>query len=48
MSDPGARRVLDRLIDAGIVSRMDDTWPHLYVAQRLLEEIERPMASGQD
>ena len=48
MSDPGARRVLDRLIDAGIVTRRDDTWPHLYVAQRLLDEIERPIASGQD
>ena len=48
MSDPGARRVLDRLIDAGIVTRRDDTWPHLYVAQRLLDEIEGPIASGQD
>ena len=48
MSDPGARRVLDRLIDAGIVTRRDDTWPHLYVAQRMLDAIERPIASGQD
>ena len=48
MSDPGARRVLDRLIDAGIVTRRDNTWPHLYVAQRLLDEIERPIASGQE
>ena len=48
MSDPGARRVLDRLIDAGIVTRRDDTWPHLYVAQRMIDEIERPIASGQD
>ncbi len=47
MSDPGARRVLDRLIDAGIVTRVEDTWPHLYVAQRLLDEIERPIELGQ-
>lgn len=43
ISDPGTRRVLKRLIDAGIVTRVDVTWPHRYVAQRLLNEIDRPL-----
>ena len=43
MTQAGARRVLDRLVDAGIVERIDDTWPRLYVARRILEEIERPI-----
>ncbi len=43
ISDPGARRVLDRLIDAGIVTRIESVRPNLYVAQRLVEEIERPI-----
>ena len=46
ISDPGARRVLDRLIDAGIVSRIGSSRPSLYVAQRLIEEIERPIEEG--
>lgn len=43
ISDPGARRVLNRLIDAGIVNRLEDFRPNLYVAQRLIQEIERPI-----
>ena len=48
ISDAGARRVLSRLIDAGIVTRLDKVWPNLYVAQRLLDEIDRPIALGED
>ncbi len=43
ISDPGARQVLSRLIDAGIATRIDSAWPNLYVAQRLLDEIDRPI-----
>ena len=43
ISDPGARQVLNRLIDAGIVIRLEDSRPNLYVAQRLIQEIERPI-----
>ena len=48
ISDAGARRVLSRLIDAGIVTRVDNIWPSLYVAQPLLDEIDRPISSGAD
>ena len=48
ISDAGARRVLDRLIQAGVVVRMTSAWPHLYVAESLLEEINAPITpSGQ-
>lgn len=40
----GARRVLDRLVDAGIVQRLTGTRPNLYFADRLIEELERPHA----
>ena len=43
ISDPGTRRVLNRLIDAGIVTVREGTWPRLYVAKRLLEEVDRPI-----
>ena len=43
ISDPGTRRVLSRLADAGVVSIFENTWPKLYVAQRLLHEIDRPI-----
>ena len=45
ISDAGTRRVLGRLADAGIVERDDSSWPHLYVSQRLLDEIDRPITS---
>ena len=48
ISDPGARRVLDRLIDAGIVDRIENSRPNLYVAHRLIEEIERPIEQLDD
>ena len=44
VSDPGARRVLGRLVDAGIVTRVDGSWPSLYAARRLLDELDRPTA----
>ena len=44
ITDAGARRVLDRLVDAGIVRRLTTSRPNLYIAQRLIEEIERPIA----
>ena len=43
VSDPGARRILVRLVDAGIVRRIESTWPNLYVADRVIHEIERPI-----
>ena len=48
ISDPGTRRVLNRLIDAGIVSVVETAWPRLYIAERLLEEIDRPIAPSGD
>ena len=44
ISDPGARRVLGRLISAGIITRVESRRPNLYVAQRLIDELERPNA----
>ena len=40
MSDPGARGVLNRLVEAGILTRID-TWPALYMAKRIIEEIDK-------
>ena len=48
ISNAGARRVLSRLIDAGILTRVDNVWPNVYVAHRLLDEIDRPIAPGAD
>ena len=48
VSDPGARRVLKRLIDAGILSRIEGTWPNLYIAQQLIDEINRPIEQQDD
>ena len=45
ISDAGTRRVLGRLVDARIVTRDDSTWPHLYISQRLLNEIDRPITT---
>ncbi len=42
MTDPGARGVLNRLVEAGILTRID-TWPVLYIARRLIEEIDKPI-----
>ena len=43
VTNRGARLVLGRLIEANIVRRIDDAWPNLYVADRLIDEIERPI-----
>ncbi len=42
MTDPGARGVLNRLVEAGILTRVD-TWPILYMARRIIEEIDKPI-----
>ena len=42
-SDPGTRRIIGRLVDAGIVTVLGGTWPRIYVADRLLESIDRPI-----
>ena len=45
VSEPGARRILGRLGEAGIVRRIriEGARPSLYVAERLIHEIERPI-----
>ena len=43
VSNPGAHQILRRLVDAGIVRRIESTWPNLYVADRVIHEIERPI-----
>ena len=48
ISDPGTRRVLNRLIDAGIVTVIETAWPRLYVANRLLEEVDGPITPSDD
>ncbi|MDE0311348.1 MAG: Fic family protein [Caldilineaceae bacterium] len=40
ITDAGARRVLERLIDAGIVWRLTGTRPNLYVVNELFDVIE--------
>ena len=44
ISDPGARRVLNRLVDAGILTVFGHTWPRIYLAEGLLHEIDGPIA----
>ena len=41
----GARGILQRLVDAGIVEEYPDQWPRLYVARELLGMIEAPIAA---
>ena len=48
VSDVGARHVLDRLINDGILTRTKISWPRWYVARRLLKEIDKPIASQDD
>ena len=43
MSLAGARGVLNRLIEVGIVRLDDETWPPLYIADELLEVLEGPV-----
>lgn len=42
----GARGVLDRLRQAGIVEYISGAWPRLFVARELLQWIEVPVAAG--
>jgi Fic family protein len=43
----GARRILERLVEAGIVEVDTNSWPHNYIARNLLRVIEAPTASEQ-
>lgn len=40
VTNPGARGILDRLVQAGILRFLPETWPRLYVAAELLETVE--------
>lgn len=44
ISHTGAQRVLDRLLQAGIIEYAGGRWPRLYVARELLDIIEAPTA----
>jgi Fic family protein len=41
----GVRRILDRLVTLGIIKAIPDTWPRLYIAERLFEIIQAPSAT---
>jgi Fic family protein len=45
VSRAGARRILERLVEAGIVHLDSGKWPHVYMARELLEAIETPVAA---
>ena len=40
----GTRRILERLVQAGVLEELGDEWPRLYIATELLELIEAPTA----
>ena len=42
----GVRKILGRLVTLRILKVIPDTWPRLYVAERLLEIIQAPTAGG--
>jgi Fic family protein len=44
MTSVGARRILERLADAGILEEHLNEWPRLYIARDLLAVIEAPIA----
>ena len=44
VTNPGARGILERLTDLGILRAIPNSWPHLFVAWRLLEIIDTPSA----
>ncbi len=46
ISRAGARGVLYRLKDAGVVEEMPGTWPRLFIANELLEAIDRAESPG--
>ena len=41
----GARRILERLVDLGVVEEYRDWWPRLYITRELLNVIEEPMVT---
>ena len=45
ITDAGARRVMERLVDADIVRRLTHFRPNLFVAGDLILQLERPLAS---
>lgn len=45
VTDAGARRIIKRLVDAGILQYRSGLWPRFYVAGELLEVIETPVAT---
>ena len=45
VTNAGARGILGRLVDAGILEEYPDSWPRLYVARELLDVIEAPTAT---
>lgn len=45
ISATGARGIFDRLVTAGIVRVVPNTWPALYVAQDLIDLIDAPHAT---
>lgn len=48
VTSAGARGILNRLTDAGILEYRSDTWPRMYIARELLDVIEAPMAAGSE
>ena len=42
VTSAGARRILERLVEAGILEELADTWPKLYIAMNLIQIIEAP------
>ena len=46
VTNAGARGILSRLAEAGILEEYPDSWPRLYVARELLEAIEAPIATA--
>ena len=42
LTPSGARQILDRLVQHGVVDKLDSTWPRLYMATELLEAIHEP------
>lgn len=45
VTNAGARGIMERLTDLGILRAVPNSWPHLFVAWRLLEIIDAPTAS---
>ena len=42
ISTPGARGILDRLSNLGVVEYHPEAWPRLYINRELLDLIESP------